>query len=361
MNKIVIWPVFVLIICCATGITRAERIIITGSTTVQPIAEKTSKSYQIIHPEVKIEVTGGGSGNGIKAIIDGTTDIGNASRFIRKKELRYAHGKGVYPVPFQIGYDCIVPIVHPDNKIENLNIVQLRKIYAGSIHNWSSIGGGDAPIKVVSRDTSSGTYEVWGKKVMGEQTVLPGAKLEHSNGDVVNAIASDRNAIGYIGLGYLKSNVKPVRVNDIAGSQSTTLDGTYPLTRSLFMFTRGWPTREALKFINFVLNPDSGQKIVARCGFVALYGSAPHPGNDLKERTSDQNYISETRANIHMVQECLGTLGYSVGPADGIKGTQTITAIVAFQKQNNLPLELRISKKMTATLSEQFIQTLQIN
>ena len=144
----------------------AEKIIIKGSTTVLPIAQKCAEAYMVDNPDVKISISGGGSGNGIKAVIDSTTDIGDSSRFIKDKEVKLAMSKGVYPVPFRVAYDCIVPVVHPSNNLENITLVQLRAIYKGEIKNWKDLGGSDRKIVVISRDTSSGTYEVWHKKVM---------------------------------------------------------------------------------------------------------------------------------------------------------------------------------------------------
>ncbi len=331
----------------------AGRIVITGSTTVQPIAKKIAASYRTIYPGTEITIAGGGSGNGIKAIIDGTTDIGAASRFIKEKELQYAHGKGVYPVPFQIAYDCIVPIISPENSVSDLTLVQLRKIYLGVIGNWQLVGGKNMPIKVISRDTSSGTYEVWEKRVMDGQPVLPGAHLENSNEDVVESVSSEPGAIGYIGLGYLSDKVRPLKINHIEGSAKTTIDGTYPLSRPLFMFTKGWPAGDTLKFINFVLDPNRGQKSVTASGFVSLYEG--EEASSTVQLTPDPNYLVETTVNIEMVQKYLNTLGYDVGPVDGIKGGKTITAIVAFQRYHGLPLEWRVSKEMVSILSDQYM------
>ncbi len=249
----------------------AGNIVIKGSTTVLPIAQKVAESYMKENPDVKITLEGGGSGNGVKAIIDGTTDIANASRFIKDKEVKMAVEKGTYPVPFAVAYDCIVPVVHPANSIVNLTLQQLKDMYEGKIKNWKEIGGPDRPVVVISRDTSSGTYEVWEEKVLLGARVYPGALLQASNGAVAQAVAKNPNAVGYIGLGYLNNDVKAVMVNKVKGSPTTTLDGTYPISRPLYMFTRGWPTGDSLKFINYVVNPQKGQKLIAEVGFVSLY------------------------------------------------------------------------------------------
>ncbi|MBW1769319.1 MAG: PstS family phosphate ABC transporter substrate-binding protein, partial [Deltaproteobacteria bacterium] len=191
-----------------TGEVRAGNVIIKGSTTVLPIAQKVAEAYMKQNPDVKISISGGGSGNGIKALIDGSTDIADSSRFIKDKEVKLAVGKGRYPVPFAVAYDCIVPVVHPGNSVMNITMQQLKAIYKGKIKNWKEIGGPDRPVVVISRDTSSGTYEVWAKKVMKKERVFPGALLQASNGVIVQAVSKNKNAIGYIGIGYMSKSVK---------------------------------------------------------------------------------------------------------------------------------------------------------
>jgi len=258
-------------LCFTATLSWAGNIEIKGSTTVLPIAQKVAEAYMKQNPDVKISISGGGSGNGIKAIIDGSTDIADSSRFIKDKEVAQAIEKGVYPVPFAVAYDCIVPVVHPSNNLENFTIDQLRAIYKGEITNWKDVGGADGKIVVISRDTSSGTYEVWEEKVMNKERVFPGALLQASNGAIVQAVSKNKNAIGYIGLGYLNDTVKDLMVNRIKGSAVTTLDGSFPISRALFMFTNGWPKGDTLNFINFVMNPEKGQKYVKEAGFVPLY------------------------------------------------------------------------------------------
>lgn len=148
---------------------------------------------------------------------------------------------------------------------------QLKAIYKGEVKNWKEVGGPDRKIVVISRDTSSGTYEVWEEKVMKKEKVYPGALLQASNGAVVQAVSKNKNAVGYIGLGYLNKDVNATSVNGIEGSTETTLNGTYPISRPLYMFTNGWPKGDTLNFINYVLHPQKGQKYVADAGYVPLY------------------------------------------------------------------------------------------
>lgn len=252
-----------------TGVAFADELVIKGSTTVLPIAQSAAEKFMEANPDSAITVSGGGSGNGIKAIIDGTTDIANASRFIKSKEIEAAVKKGAYPVPFAVAMDALLPVVHPSNCVKNLTTEQLKNIYMGNIKNWSEVGGKDSPIAVVGRDTSSGTYEVWEERVMSKKRVTQRALVVASNGAMVQTVAKNKFAIGYIGLGYLNKNIKALSVEEVAGSTRTVLDGDYPISRYLYMFTQGWPKGDTLKFINYVLS-DDGQKIVAATGYIPL-------------------------------------------------------------------------------------------
>jgi phosphate transport system substrate-binding protein len=260
-----------MITCSIAGAVWAGSIQMDGSTTVLPIAQKVVEAYMKEHPDVNISVSGGGSGNGIKALIDGTTNIANSSRFMKDEEVKLAFEKGIYPVPFAIAYDCIVPVVHPDNPIKDISMAQLKAIYMGEIKNWKDVGGADKEIVVVSRDTSSGTYEVWEEKVMKKERVYAGALLQASSGAVAQTVSKNKYALGYLGIGYVDKSVKALTVGGVAGNEETALSGKFPVSRALFMFTRGWPTGDTLNFINYVLNPQKGQKFVREAGFVPLY------------------------------------------------------------------------------------------
>lgn len=257
--------------CLAAGAADAGSIRMDGSTTVLPIAQKVVEAFMKEHPGVNINVSGGGSGNGIKALIDGTTDIANSSRFLKDEEVKLALEKGVYPVPFAVAYDCIVPVVHPENPVKDLTMAQLKAIYMGEIKSWKELGGADKEIVVVSRDTSSGTYEVWEEKVMKKERVFAGALLQASSGAVAQAVSKNKYAIAYLGIGYVDKSVKALTVNGVPGNEETALSGKFPISRALFMFTKGWPSGETLTFINYVLNPQKGQKFVRDAGFVPLY------------------------------------------------------------------------------------------
>jgi len=253
------------------GAVLAGNLVIKGSTTVLPISQKVGEAYMKQHPDVRIYISGGGSGEGIKALIDKSTDIGNSSRFIKSKEVELAVANGAYPVPFVVAYDCIVPVVHPSNSLKGLSMDQLKALYKGEIKNWKEVGGPDRPVVVISRDSSSGTYEVWHKKVMKKERVFAGALLQASNGAVVQAVSKNKNALGYLSLGYVDSSIKALTANGIKGSKETTLNGTYPVSRPLYVFTNGWPKGDALNFINFLVHPDKGQRYVGDAGYVPLY------------------------------------------------------------------------------------------
>jgi phosphate transport system substrate-binding protein len=251
------------------GAAFAENIVIKGSTTVLPIAQATLEAYMKANPGASISLSGGGSGEGLKAIIDGTADIGNSSREIKKTEIELAKSKGVTPVETVVAIDAIVPIVNPKNPVKNLTLDQLSQIFQGKITNWKEVGGDDLEIVVVSRDSSSGTFEAWGELVLKGAKVSPRAQLQASNGAIVQTVSKNKYALGYIGLGYLDKTVKALTVNGINASEKTALSKEYPVSRFLYMYTKGEPKGETAKFIKFVLGP-AGQALVKKEGFVPL-------------------------------------------------------------------------------------------
>lgn len=248
----------------------AEDIVITGSTTVLPIAQKAAEIYMKKHAAVKISVAGTGSGDGIKAIIDGTADIGDASREMKAKEEELAQSKGVMPKQFVVARDCIVPIVNPANPVKDLSLMQLKSIYNGKVKNWKEVGGEDKAIVVVSRDSSSGTFEVWNEHVLGKDRVRPDAQLQASNGAVAQAVAGNKYAIGYVGIGYVNPQVKALTVGGVQATPKSANDNSYPIARGLNMYTNGEPKGAVKDFIEFVLGAE-GQKIVKEEGFVPVH------------------------------------------------------------------------------------------
>ena len=253
----------------SVGVACAENIVIKGSTTVLPIAQATLEAYMKANPGVNISLSGGGSGDGIKSLIDKSTDIANSSREIKDKEVELAKSRGVNPVATIVAIDAIVPIVNPKNKVKNLTVDQLSQIYQGKITNWKEVGGDNLQIVVISRDSSSGTFEAWGELVLSKAKVTPRAQMQASNGAIVQAVSKNKYAIGYIGIGYLNKTVKGLTVNGVQASAKTAISKEYPVARPLYMYSSGQPTGETAKFIKFVLSP-TGQKLVAKEGFVPL-------------------------------------------------------------------------------------------
>ena len=264
---------FALALCLLmVGSAFAETAIsVNGSTTVLPIMQKMVEAYMAANPDVKITVSGGGSGNGIKAILDGTTTLAMASREMKDTELAQAKEKGVAANPIAIAIDAIVPIVSPDNKVDNLTKQQLQDIFSGKISNWKEVGGDDKEIVVISRDTSSGTYEAWQELIMAEKVkVTPKALLQASSGAVLQVVGKNKAAIAYDSYGYVNKTVKGLKVEGIPGNPETSANGTYPVSRKLWIITNGKPSGDLEKFVNFILDPAKGQKIVSECGEVPI-------------------------------------------------------------------------------------------
>lgn len=237
-----------------------------GSTTVLPIAQAVAEHFAGTYD---IEVTGGGSGVGIANLLAGTTIIADHSRMITNTEYAQGVTSNVFPFTFWIANDAVAPIVNPANPITNITIAQLNDIWMGNITNWKQLGGDDKPIVVVSRDTTSGTYATWQELVLNKKTMTVPAIFTSSNADVANEVASNPDAIGYVGLGYLTSAVKALTVNGIAPSVETAIDKTFPIDRPLFMSTNGFPTGVALTVISWILS-DEGQKLVLDSGFAPV-------------------------------------------------------------------------------------------
>ncbi len=270
MKKFIRFGLFIMLMAFSVSPSMAETISLKGSTTVLPIAQKCAEAYMALHPDVRITLSGGGSGNGIKAVIDKSANIGNSSRFIKQKEIEHAWSRGVYPVPFRIALDCIAPVVNPGNKISNLSMDQLKNIFLGNITDWKDVGGRQGKIVVISRDSSSGTFGVWKEIVMKKKRVTPKALVLASNGAIVQAIAETPNAIGYIGMGYVTKTIKTVNVNNVKPTEENTVNGSFPISRPLFMFTNNWPKGETMGFISFVLSKQ-GQALVTEAGSIPVF------------------------------------------------------------------------------------------
>jgi len=231
-----------------------KKIDIVGSTSVQPVAEKLAAEYMKKHPNVKINVQGGGSSVGITQAQQGTADIGTSS-----KELKEDEKKGLKT--YLIGKDGIVVIVNKENNIKGLTTEQVRDIFSGKITNWKEVGGPDAPITVITREEGSGTRKAFEEIVMKDAKIRKDAIVESSTEAVKQAVKQDPNTIGFISLANLDDTVKALEIDGVIPSENTVADGSYKLQRPFLFLTKGEPTGVVKDFIDWVLSPE-GQAIV---------------------------------------------------------------------------------------------------
>lgn len=247
-----------------------QALAIDGSTTVGPIGDAFAEVFMKSH-NCSITVKKTGSGDGIAALIDGRCDIAMASRFFKPEEFKKAVEKGVYPVAHTIAMDGVCIIVHPSNPIKELTSQQVCDIYMGKITNWKELGGPDMPIVAISRDTSSGTYEVFHEKIMKKQNLAAGVEYVNANPQAHARVKTTPGAIGYVGLGFLDSNVKALKINGVMPTKQTIANGTYPVSRPLFLFTNGYPELGSPihAFCIFYLT-EEGQSIIEAKGFVPM-------------------------------------------------------------------------------------------
>ncbi|MBN1956532.1 MAG: phosphate ABC transporter substrate-binding protein [Anaerolineae bacterium] len=251
-----------------------------GSDTLVNLALAWAESYMETHPEVHISVTGGGSGTGIAAMINGTVDLANASRAMKAEEIAAAEANGITPVEFTVARDAIAVVVHLSNPVSRLTLQQISDIYTMRITNWSEVGGEDRPIVLLSRESNSGTYVYFLENVIrlgdGDSDLLfaPDTLLMPSSEGISAEVRQNPNAIGYDGLGYVTPDQKVVAVaRDEAGpyvlpSIETVNDGSYPISRPLYMYTAGEPTGVVAAYLGWILG--EGQSLVPELGFVPL-------------------------------------------------------------------------------------------
>ncbi|MBN1493139.1 MAG: phosphate ABC transporter substrate-binding protein [Candidatus Omnitrophica bacterium] len=247
----------------------AEEINIVGSTTVLPIAQLTAEEFMNSNPGIEITVGGGGSSIGAKALVSGTCDIADCSRPLKDKEIDEALAKGIKPKPHIVAMDGIAVVVNKSNNLKEISSDDLKAIYTGDISNWSEVGGSDAGIVVVSRDTSSGTYEAFNELALKKAKVRPDALLQASNKAVLQTVVQTPNAIGYIGMGYLDDSVNALVVEGVFPTKDTVLTKEYPISRPLYMYTDGEPKGQLKKYLDYVKSVE-GQKLVESQGFVGI-------------------------------------------------------------------------------------------
>ncbi len=269
MKKLILIITLLTLIVLPVLAKRGNKVTIAGSTTVLPIAQATAEIFMNNNPEINISVRGGGSSVGIAAIMAGTVDIGNASRHIKAKELASAREQGINPHENVVANDGIVIVIHKDNNVKDLTLEQVKDIYTGKISNWKEVGGPSMPIVVISRDVSSGTFEVFNKIVLNNAKCIGGALMLASNNAVVSTIATTPGTIGYAGLGYVNETVNAVKIDRIMPSKKTIRNGSYPIARTLHMYTNGAPKGLVKKYIDFILSAE-GQKIVEEQGFISV-------------------------------------------------------------------------------------------
>lgn len=248
---------------------QAARLVIQGSTTVFPIAVATAEAFMAANPGTSLSVRGGGSGGGIRALVEGGRIIAQSSRPMRHAEKMRMRAAGRDPVQHTIALDGMAIVVHPGNPVEDLTMSQVRDIYAGKITDWREVGGSPGRIVVVSRDVGSGTFAAFVDIVMDDEPILPGAIFQASSGAVVSAVAGSPAAIGYVGMGFLDERTRAVSVDDVLPTRENVIGGIYPISRPLFYYTDGEPRGLARRYIDFVFSP-AGQKIIAEQGFISV-------------------------------------------------------------------------------------------
>ncbi|MBE0573127.1 MAG: PstS family phosphate ABC transporter substrate-binding protein [Ignavibacteriaceae bacterium] len=260
-----------------------------GSDTMVNLAQKWAEIYMQTHPNVSIQVTGGGSGTGVASLLNGTTDLANSSRELKDSELETAKQKGVTPVVYNVALDGIAVILHPENKIDNLTVKQVSDIFAGKITNWKQLGGSDMPITLYGRENSSGTYEffkdhVLGKDESGKQVdYSPATQVLQGTAALGEAVARDVKGIGYGGVGYFaqRKDVKILHIKKDENSPAISpaengvvnfqviWNGDYSISRYLYCFTNGEAKGELKNFMDFIVSPE-GQKLVETMEYIPL-------------------------------------------------------------------------------------------
>jgi phosphate transport system substrate-binding protein len=260
-----------------------------GSDTMVNLAQKWAEVYMQNNPNVSIQVTGGGSGTGVAALLNGTLDLANSSRELKDSELETAKQKGVTPVVYEVALDGIALIVHPDNQIDNLTVKQVSDIFSGKITNWKQLGGPDMIITLYGRENSSGTYEFFKEHVLGKDE--SGKQIDYATSTQVlqgtaalgEAVARDVKGIGYGGVGYfaLRNDVKILHIKKdetspaVSPSENGKVNynaiwsGDYSISRYLYCFTNGQATGELKTYIDFILSPE-GQKLVESMEYIPL-------------------------------------------------------------------------------------------
>lgn len=256
-----------------------NKITIVGSDTMVELTSNWAEAFHKANPAIDISVTGGGSGQGIRQLLDGAIPMCTASRPMKDEELAEAtNAKGFTPVQHVMALDGIALIVNPSNKISEVSKPQLKSIFTGTVTDWKEVGVAPEKIELLSRENSSGTYQFFQEHVLENQDYAQSAKKMPATATIVRTVSVDKGAIGYVGLGYAanaagKVKVLKVKADDkspaIAPSEATVRDKSYPIARELYFYTHGEASGNVKKFIDFCLSPE-GQAIVEKSGFVKV-------------------------------------------------------------------------------------------
>ncbi len=247
---------------------------IKGSDTVLPIAQQTAEEYMKEHPDARVTVTGGGSGVGISALLDGTADLAMASRSIKFSEKMKAKSTGRDIKEVIIAGDALAVVVHPSNPVSRLTRQQLEDIFRGKITNWKQVGGDDRKIVVYSRETSSGTYEFFKESVLHNKNYMSSSLSMPATGAVIQSVSQTKGAIGYVGLAYVSSRIKALAVAYEGGDYAlptpeNATNGTYPIVRPLYYYYETKNTEKVTPLLNFILSP-KGQDIIKEGGYIPI-------------------------------------------------------------------------------------------
>ena len=272
MKKLLAAGLCILGICCsATSVFAQSEIRIDGSTTVGPVVDAFVEAFGKKMSDLKFSVKKTGSGDGATALIEGRCEIAAMSRFMKMDEYTKAVAANKTPVPFTICMDGVCLIVHPSNPVRQLTKEHVKKIYTGEAANWKELGGPDTPIIAISRDTSSGTYEVFHELALDKAKMGTKIEIASSNPQIFTRVSTTQGAIGYVGLGFVTTGVEAVRYENVMPTKASIANGTYKLSRPLYLFTNGYPELGSplLTFCNFFLT-EEGQEIITAKGFIPL-------------------------------------------------------------------------------------------
>lgn len=271
MSKIAKITAVAALALCGAAASAETKIVIDGSTTVGPISKAFADFYKENHSGVNITISESGSGNGVKSLMNNACDIANMSRFMKPAEFKSCVDKGILPVAHVVAFDGLAVVVNPKNPVKALTVSQIADIYTGKISNWKQLGGEDAKIVVVSRDTNSGTYETFNELVLKKAAITKDAEYVGSNGQARTRVNTTKNAIAYVGLGFVDDTVKPLSVEGILPAAKSVSTGKYPIARPLYMFTNGYPKTgsDVYNFVTLHLSKE-GREIVSDLGYIPV-------------------------------------------------------------------------------------------